>query len=240
MCIPACSTRNQQLGLMEISAVRATRDSNEVGDFNPNVQLARGRESGQRADSRNSQQRRLARADGPQRRADLGQVGGDAIGRLDLGRHDGEGRGGMHVDWPTMSPVSNWRTDESAKAQAERRDQVLKRLDEIFDNARAYRTARQADESRQPKDVRWEAMLPVLEGEQPLIVSAEEVQQIQAAVAFAVRQKVKLIIYGGYDAELCAELLTRHDVPVILAGVYRDAAEKGVGGLPILGQQRMI
>ena len=70
-------------------------------------------------------------------------------------------------------------------------------------------------------DLRWEAMLPVLHGDVPLIVDADDMQQIQAAVAFAEQQKVKLIIYGGYDAPHCAELLNKHDVAVIIGGVYR-------------------
>ena len=45
-------------------------------------------------------------------------------------------------------------------------------------------------------------MQPVLTGQLPLIVAADEIRQIQAAVAFAQREKVKLILYGGYDAAL--------------------------------------
>ncbi|MGD9647619.1 MAG: amidohydrolase family protein, partial [Pirellulales bacterium] len=55
----------------------------------------------------------------------------------------------------------------------------------------------------------------------PLIVRADELEQIQGAVAFAERQKAKLIILGGYDAAACADLLKRHDVPVIIGGVQR-------------------
>ena len=41
------------------------------------------------------------------------------------------------------------------------------------------------------------------------------------AVAFAEQQRVKLILYGGYDAPHCTELLKKHDVAVIVGGVYR-------------------
>ena len=86
--------------------------------------------------------------------------------------------------------------------------------------ARRYDTAR----SQNPDtliDVKWESMRDILAGNVPLIVTANNANQIQAAVAFAVRQKVKLIINGGYDAIYCADLLKKHDVPVILGGVYR-------------------
>ncbi len=32
---------------------------------------------------------------------------------------------------------------------------------------------------------------------------------------------MRIIIHGGYDAPLCAELLKKHDVPVIVSEVYR-------------------
>jgi imidazolonepropionase-like amidohydrolase len=38
---------------------------------------------------------------------------------------------------------------------------------------------------------------------------------------------VKLIIFGGYDAERCAALLKEHQVPVIIAGVYRLPRRRG-------------
>ena len=64
-------------------------------------------------------------------------------------------------------------------------------------------------------------MQDVLARKLPLIVRADHVLQIQAAVAFAAHERVKLIVLGGYDAPLCAELLKQFDVPVIVAGVYR-------------------
>ena len=70
-------------------------------------------------------------------------------------------------------------------------------------------------------DARWEAMVPLLEGKVPLIVAADEVRQIEAAVAFAAREKVKLVVFGGYDAPRCADLLKKHNVPVIVNGVHR-------------------
>jgi imidazolonepropionase-like amidohydrolase len=63
--------------------------------------------------------------------------------------------------------------------------------------------------------------LPVLAGKLPIIVDADELQQIQSAVAFSAEQKVRLIVHGGFDAADCSELLKSHNVPVIVAGTYR-------------------
>ncbi len=54
-----------------------------------------------------------------------------------------------------------------------------------------------------------------------MIVSANRAAQIRSAVAYAKDRKLKLILYGGYEAMDCAELLVAEKVPVIVAGVYR-------------------
>ena len=72
-------------------------------------------------------------------------------------------------------------------------------------------------------------MIPLLKGQIPLAVSANEVQQIQAAVAFAQQEKVKLVIVGGLDAPLCADLLKKYDVPVIVTGTQRMPPRRGSG-----------
>src|SRR6266850_4999175 len=78
-----------------------------------------------------------------------------------------------------------------------------------------------------PNDQRWEAMTPVLERKLPVIVEADEIQQIEAAVAFAAQEKVRLILLGGYDAPRCAELLKRYDVAVIVSDVHRLPLRRG-------------
>ncbi len=73
---------------------------------------------------------------------------------------------------------------------------------------------------------RWEAMIPVLERRMPLLVSANEVHQIEAAVAFAAAESLRLVLHGGYDAPFIAPLLKAHDVPVIVSAVHRLPARR--------------
>src|SRR5690606_34032503 len=70
-------------------------------------------------------------------------------------------------------------------------------------------------------DAKLEAMVPLVRGEIPLLVSADESGQIQAAVAFAKRRGLKLTILGGIDAAKCVDLLKDNDVAVILEGTQR-------------------
>ena len=66
-------------------------------------------------------------------------------------------------------------------------------------------------------------------GSLPVIVHADDIKQITAAVAFAEREKLKLIIAGGYDAPHCLPLLKKHDIPVIVGGTYRLPRRRGDG-----------
>lgn len=221
---PGLFDGSTNMGLVEINAVRATRDSRETGQLNPNVKA-------QVAVNPDSEIIPVTRASGVllALTAPSGGLisGTSAVLQLDGWTYEDltlAAPTAMHIDWPRMAPATDWWNDESLKKQAEERDEALQQLNDVIADARAYQRARLAAADRSEplaRDARWEAMLPVLRGELPVVVQADELQQIQAAVAFAAREKLRLIIYGGYDAESCAPLLKEHDVPVMLAGVHR-------------------
>jgi imidazolonepropionase-like amidohydrolase len=97
----------------------------------------------------------------------------------------------------------------------------LQRIKKLIEDARAYKAARDANEDLTPFDIRWESMQPMLAGKQPVMVQADELVEIQSAVAFAAEHKLRLIVFGGYDAPRCAALLKAHNVPVIVSSVHR-------------------
>ena len=63
-------------------------------------------------------------------------------------------------------------------------------------------------------------MLPVLRGEVPLIVHADEYRQIDSAIRWAAKENVRIIISGGYDAWRLAGELKERKIPVILGPVF--------------------
>ncbi|MCA9267168.1 MAG: amidohydrolase family protein [Planctomycetales bacterium] len=217
---PALFDACSNMGLIEINSVRGTVDHAETGQINPNVRA-------QVAVNPDSEIIPVTRSNGVLL-AHVAPQGGLVAGQTAVLQLDGwtweemtlRGAVALHVNWPNMSPRSAWWEDKSNKEQVEQRDNQLAELEQALDDARSYQRARDAG-GDQPFDSRWEAMRPVLTGELPLMVSADDLSQIQSAVAFAVRRQMKLIIYGGYDAPLCADLLKKHDVPVIVASVYR-------------------
>ena len=220
---PGLINAYSQLGLVEIDAVRATRDFAETGKINPNVRA-------ETAVNPDSELVPVTRSGGVLLSL-AAPSGGLLSGRSALVQLDGwtnaemtlKAPVGMHVQWPSMPPAADWKQGKAGSPadEPQARDQAVALLEETFAEARSYRKARSGEPGRHPIDLRWEAMLPVLEGEVPLIVTADRIGQIQAAVAFARRHRVKLIVYGGYDAARCAALLKEHDVPVIVSTVHR-------------------
>lgn len=209
------------IGLVEINSIRASRDDTESGQINPNVKA-------QVAVNPDSEIIPVTRSNGVL--LALTAPGGPLIaGRSAVLQLDGwtweemtvKSDIGLHIAWPNMTPVRDFEVTATNKEQLEARDKALDRLRQAFADARAYAQARRAPGSVQAFDARWESMLPVLDGKLPLVIAADEAGQIQSAVAFAEQQGVPMILYGGYDAPLCAELLKKHNTPIIVAGVYR-------------------
>ncbi len=235
-----------QLGLVEIGSVRATLDSREGGSLNPNVESWV-------AVNPDSELIPVTRANGVLL-ALTAPNGGLIAGRSSLIQLDGwtiedlvvRKDIGMHVRWPSERTGS---TSESTTGTESSSRESSKALQNFFDHCRAYQRARSADPERHPIDLRLESMLPVLDQKLPMIIAADELRQIQVAVAFALEQRIRIIIYGGYDAAECGALLKEHRIPVIISGIYRlpmhasdpyDAAYTLPSRLQALGVQYCI
>ncbi len=211
------------LGLIEIPSVRATRDLIETGTINPNVRA-------EVALNPDSNLIPVARANGVLA-ALAAPRGGLLRGTSALIELDGwtweamtvRAPVALHLAWARSVPLVV-RLGVDAP-ELEPLGKHAAHLREIFARARAYAQAKQAaTEAGRPApdfDARWEAMIPVLERRLPVMIEADEVQQIQSAVDFARREQLALILLGGYDAPRAAELLKAEGVPVIVTGTHR-------------------
>jgi imidazolonepropionase-like amidohydrolase len=61
----------------------------------------------------------------------------------------------------------------------------------------------------------------VLEGKLPLLIRAEKEKTIREAIAFADKQKVRMILERGNQAWKVADELKAHNIPVVLAPTLR-------------------
>ncbi len=226
---PGLFESNSQLGLTETESVRATRDASEIGTNNANVRV-------EVAVNPESDLIPTTRSNGVLLAATI-PAGGTISGRAAIIQLDGwtwsemtlQSSVAMRIGWPSMGGGGIGRFGGfggGGGGGAGAAQDATRRIQAAFDDARAYRAAKLASVTASlpapPADARWEAMIPVLDGKMPILVQASDVQQIQSAVAFAVHNNVKLIIMGGSDAALCADMLKRHDVPVIIVGTQRN------------------
>jgi imidazolonepropionase-like amidohydrolase len=95
-------------------------------------------------------------------------------------------------------------------------DTDLRELKEFFEEARRYQKAKAANTKDFRTDLKLDAMLPVLEGKEPLLVMASRERAIRDAVTFADQEKVKIIIADPRELGKMGPELKARNIPVIL------------------------
>ncbi len=128
----------------------------------------------------------------------------------------------MTVNWPVL-PAGGGRgggggfgaAGAGGGATRADYDRRIAELVEWLDRARHYAQAKQANPNV-GRDLKLEALVPVIKGEMPLFVMANQANQIREAVAFCDKQKLKLIIATGTAAGEVKDLLKEKNVPVVL------------------------
>lgn len=219
------------MGLTEIQAVRATEDTTEVGDYTPDVESWI-------AVNPDSELIPVARANGLAYFEPVPE-GGIVSGQSALIATDGwtteqmtfRKPAALHVFWPEMGldatpkersgDASKWKSIED---QAKERRLKLRGLEDFFEEATAYAKAKDAaakGNAHVPEKIpAWEAMLPYVRAELPVVIHADEVRQIRSAVAWAGPHHYKVVLAGGRDAWRVADLLATNKIPVIFEHVF--------------------
>ena len=211
------------VGISEIGSVDVSSDVNELGDFNPNVRA----EVAVNAESRHIGTTRSAGV-----LVTLTTPGGGLISGMssamslegwDWEEMSIESAAALNVNWPNPNSGGGRGgrggrgrgfgpgPQESPPTYAER----VQQLKDFFAEARAYRDATTAGEEVRT-DSRYTAMIPALNGEIPVVVSADGAAQINDAITWAQQEGVRLVIRGGGDAIHVADRLVANDIPVIL------------------------
>jgi imidazolonepropionase-like amidohydrolase len=222
---PGLIDARSQLGLVEIDAVRATRDVTETGTINPNIRA-------EVSVNPESEILPVTRANGVTTAItmpDGGIISGTAAAIMLDGWTWEEmtlrAPVGMIVNWPNMTINTSRFERRSEEDQKKDRDKAIGALENAFKDARAYWKAKRAEGAEgvpyHKTDLRWEAMGPVLDKTIPVLMDAEELQQIEAAVAWADQEGVRLVIMGGYDSWRAADLLKAKGVAVIVNPILR-------------------
>ena len=118
------------------------------------------------------------------------------------------------------------------------RAETIMRLREILSDARVYRTRRADFERAQTRPfaasrMDLEALLPVLDGKEPMLINADKASDIDAALRLAKEFNFRVIVGGGAEAWQLADKLAAAKVPV-LTGAMNNIP----GSFASLGQRQ--
>jgi imidazolonepropionase-like amidohydrolase len=217
---PGMIDPNSVLGLVEISSVPGTRDISELGEINPNVRP-------EVAINPDSELLPVTMSNGVLTSM-IAPRGGIIAGTAAVIRLEGwtwedmtiQAPVGMLVNWPRMR-IADTDNDKRRKKQIEQRDENMKLLRQAFADARAYQKALEAEGSRgipqHDRDPRWEAMLPVLRKEIPVMISTRgDLEDLRAILRWTQEEDLDVVLIAGGDVWRVADELAQRDIPVIL------------------------
>ncbi|MCX7702125.1 MAG: amidohydrolase family protein, partial [Gemmataceae bacterium] len=211
------------LGLIELGSARETQDYVEGGDFQPDLRAST-------AVNPDSELIPVTRANG------VLTVVTRPMGGLLAGQSAVLNLAGwtaremtvldpfaMHLDLPADGGhgrfISHPNSPFAARALERRqREEKIRRLKELFQQAAAYDAARKVSPDL-PVNPRFEALLPYVKGEKPLVISARKKIEIEEALKLADDLKLKVILAGAIDAWRVAPELKKREIPVILGPV---------------------
>lgn len=213
---PGFIVPNSTLGLVEIDAVRATQDSDEVGQMNPNIRslIAYNAES------------KIVESMRPNGVL-MGQItprGGRISGTSSIVQFDAwnwedaavKADDAIHINWP--SPYSRgrwWLGEPNVLKPNDNYNKQISELSDFFAASKAYLAG-----DRKTKNLQYEGMSGVLNRTQKVFIHVNDEKGITDAVEFAKSHNLNMAIVGGYDAYKVGSLLKENNVAVILNRVH--------------------
>jgi imidazolonepropionase-like amidohydrolase len=224
-----------QIGLNEVGAVSATVDARELGSFNPELIAAT-------AVNPATAHIPVTRASGITEVIAVPGIGGfdSEGGGVITGQASAFNLAGwtmeemkintqvaMVVNWPSIETRSFDFSTFSFKEKpyTEAKKEYEKSVNEISDWLVRARHYSQAKEKGSPdlfvRDLKLEALVPVVQGKLPVLVVADEARDIRNAIDFCTKQNLKMILASGSESWKVKDLLKEKKIPVILGPTER-------------------
>lgn len=206
--IGLCNT----LGLVEIEAVRATRDAQDVGGFTPHVRSLIAFNPESRIIPTIRSNGVLTVQASPQ--------GGVFSGTSSLFNLDGwnwedavlKTDDGIHFNFPEWFNKSGWWAEPGGTERNKEYDNQLAEIKKFLKEAKAYTAAPQRE-----VNIRFEAMKGVFDGSKRLYIYADYVKELQEVIQLIEEHGIKKpVIVGGKDASFVIASLKKWQIPVIL------------------------
>ena len=224
---PGLIDSGAQVGLTEISSVAGSVDTAELGDINPNARA-------EVAINPHSNVIPVTRVNGVTA-AVVEPEGGVISGSSALVQLAGwtpaemtlKAPLAMHIHFPRLRTggFDDQPQDEEAEKEAKKNyTKSIDKLKDTFRDAQAYAkaaAARKGDTAvkRFDRDLVLEALVPVVEGREPVVMHANLERDIRAALKFADEFKLKVILADAEDVARVIPDLKSRSIPVILGPI---------------------
>ena len=213
---PGFIAANATLGLVEIDAVKASNDENEMGQMNPHIRsiIAYNSESG------------LVEAARPNGVlvAQIAPRGGRISGTSSVVQLDAwnwedaivKENDGIHLSWPRSYSRSGWWAEPGGIEPNKKYDQQITEIQDFLNDANAYVAS-----NPNVRDIPYEAMKGLDTGEKQLFVHVDGEKEIIDAILFKKKNNIKkMTLVGGYYAYKNVALLKENNVSVLLRRIH--------------------
>ena len=212
---PAFISPNTTLGITEIDAVRATKDYNEVGEFNPNVRSLI-------AFNTDSKVLKTVRTNGvliTQATPRGGVISGSSsVMYLDGWNWEDaqlKADDGIHLNWPSSFHTSGWWAEPGSTSKNKNYEDGTNKIKSYFEIAKAY------SENNSKLDLELEATKGLFNGTKNLYVHVSYAKEIRESVRFFKELGIEnIVIVGGKDALNAIPVLKEFNIPIILERVH--------------------
>ena len=206
---------NSTLGLADIDAVRATRDFDEVGEFNPHIRSII-------AYNTDSPVLPTIRTNGIL----LGQIcprggvisGVSSVVEFDAWNYEDalyKENDGIHLNWPRN--LQKYHSHDATLNSKNHLEDDLLEIEAFFENSKSYFLV-----NTSKIDIRFKAMSGLFDGTKQLFIHANSTKEIKQAVLFSKKMGIKkMVLVGAKESWRIADFLAENEVPVILNRIHR-------------------
>lgn len=225
------------MGLREVGSVPGAEDTSELGSYNPQLVAAT-------AINPDSALIPVARSNGITHTLSVSGFGAATISGQASAIHLAgwtieemlvRRSAAIVVTWPSMETrgfdFATFSPRQRPFSEVKREyDKAVDAFTEWIERARQYsQTKSEGPQQQSDRDLKLEALVPVVRGELPLLIVAIRHRDIRNAVEYCEKQKLKMIIAGGFEAWKVKDLLKARNIPVILGSPYILPADEDAG-----------
>ncbi|MAZ29429.1 MAG: amidohydrolase [Cytophagaceae bacterium] len=205
------------LGLVEISAVKATNDDDEIGDFNPHIEAV----IAYNAESKVVESMRPNGVLISQSVPQGGTISGSSsIMQLDAWNWEDavvERNDGIHLNWPNSFRRGRWGMGEDAGYSPNKEyEKEITEVKNFIAQSKAYKGG-----DNSVMNLPYASMQGVMDGSENLYVHVDGEKEILDVLKFKKDMAIKnVVLVGAYRAYKVAKQIAAADVPVILARIH--------------------